>query len=108
MTTNMEQILEDLASHKITKEEVKAKIEELKNFQGSRTVKVDTKSKDGKTFHISLPIGVVTWFLPSSKIDFNGVNVKEMLQKATEDPSFTGEVCNITDDDGTQIHVTIV
>lgn len=107
MTTNMEQILEDLANHKITKEEAKARIDELKHSTPAKTVKVHITKDNGKVTHIALPIGVVNWFLPSAKLDFNGVNVKEMLQKAMQDPTFTGEVCKVTDDDGSVIVVTL-
>lgn len=101
------EILEDLAAHKITKEEAKARIEQIKVAKERKIhVKVFGRGEH-KHVDIKVPMKLASNAINWIKGDIGNVDVKKALEDAISDPAFSGEIVHVTTDDGNTIIVTV-
>lgn len=103
----IKEILEDLATHKINKEEARAKIEQIKAAR-ERKIHVRVFGRgEHKHVDIKVPLKLASNAVNWIKGDLEGMDIKKALNEAISDPSFSGEIVHVTTDDGNTIIVTV-
>lgn len=101
------EILEDLAAHRITKDEAKARIEQIKAAK-DRKIHVRVFGRgEHKHVDIRVPMKLASNAINWIKGDIGNVDVKRALEDAISDPNFSGEIVHVTTDDGNTIIVTV-
>lgn len=101
------QILEDLAEHRITRDEAREKIEAIKTARERKIhVKVFGRGEH-KHVDIKVPLKLASNAVNWIKADVDGADFKRVLDEAISDPSFTGEIVHVTTDDGNTVIVTV-
>jgi hypothetical protein len=101
------QILEDLAAHKISKEEARDRIEQIKKAK-ERKIHVKVYGRgEHKHVDIKVPLKLAYKAVNWIKGDLEGMDVKKVLEDAVTDPFFTGEIVHVTTDDGNTVIVTV-
>lgn len=107
--TKTNQILQDLADHKITKEEAKKLLTQLseKRSGDERHIHVRVQGKHGKNYKVNVPVGLVERFMPMIDVNVQGMDLRHTVLEAICDDSFSGEVVNVETDEGDIVIVTI-
>lgn len=103
----IKQVLEDLAAHKIDKEEARKRIEAIKTAR-DRKIHVRVYGRgEHKHVDIKVPLKLASNAVNWIKGDVDCVDIKRALDEAVSDPSFTGEIVHVTTDDGNTVIVTV-
>ena len=107
--TDVEKILQDLADHKITKEEAKRLLTQnfRKHLGDERHIHVRVQGRHGKNVNVTVPIGLVERFMPMIDVKVHDMDIRQTVLDAIDDDSFNGEVVNVETDEGDIVVVTI-
>lgn len=103
---SVEQILEDLADGKISKQEAKQLIVTVLSRK-PRKIRVRVRSKMGKNVNIVVPVTMIGKALHWIPNEVSGVDIRSKIESVIEDADFRGEVVTVTSDDEDEVAITI-
>ncbi len=104
--TSIEQILEDLAERRISKQEAKQLIRTVLSRK-PRKIRVRVRGKTGKNVNIVVPVTMIEKALHWIPNEVSGVDIRSKIESVIEDEDFRGEVITINGDEDEEVYITI-